>query len=150
MFNFKDSFSKIFKKWRLYLLISFLLSAVYFLLFIAIKEKQQIVFIITASFICSLLSWSMVFGLFGFFYTKLNKESKIFSTISFSSYWVYIMHLPLTFFISLLLYNSSIPHYFKFIINVVITYLILMILYKLVVEKTIIGKFLNGKKKNIK
>jgi hypothetical protein len=91
----------------------------------------------------------MVFGLLGFFYKKLNTESKILAMISFSSYWIYVMHLAFVLFFSIFLLDYSIPGYLKFFLNMGTTWLILMILYKLLVEKTFIGRFLNGNKNKI-
>jgi glucan biosynthesis protein C len=149
IYKYKNSLSGIFVKWKLYLLLSSLSSILYFLLYITVYEKQHIIFNIIASFICSLLSWLMVFGLLGFFYKKLNTESKILAMISFSSYWIYVMHLAFVLFFSIFLLDYSIPGYLKFFLNMGTTWLILMILYKLLVEKTFIGRFLNGNKNKI-
>lgn len=77
-----------------------------------------------------------------------SKQSKRLKYVSESAYWIYIIHLPLTFFIPSLFHQSEINIFLKFIISSLIVTLICFFTYHFFVRKTFIGEFLNGKKYN--
>ena len=75
-----------------------------------------------------------------------SKPSKRLKYVSDSAYWIYIIHLPLTFFIPAFFHQSEINMFLKFIISSLIVTVICFCTYHDFVRKTFIGKFLNGKK----
>ena len=75
-----------------------------------------------------------------------SKPSKRLKYVSDSAYWIYIIHLPLTFFIPAFFHQSEINMFLKFIISSFIVTVICFLTYHYFVRKTFIGKFLNGKK----
>lgn len=94
----------------------------------------------------SLIVWLFIFGITGLFIRYSSKHSKIMRYISDSSYWVYLIHLPLTAIIPAFIWELPIPALGKFIIVLVLTTLICFVTYHYLVRSTFIGKFLNGKK----
>ena len=66
--------------------------------------------------------------------------------ISDASYWVYIIHLPLTHFIPGLLHGVELNVFIKFIISSILVTIICFASYHYFVMKTFIGKFLNGRR----
>lgn len=147
LFSFKENLSDIFSHWKIHLLLASIIVFLYFFTFLYAHNKPSVFSIGLASFLCTLLSWLMIFGLFGLFLDKLNQASKTFSFISKSSYWIYITHLPLTIFLCGFFANYALPHFVKCSLIIAITYISLISSYKLCVEHTFIGQFLNGKKK---
>ena len=75
-----------------------------------------------------------------------SQPSKRLRYISDSSYWVYIIHLPLVFFIPAFFHKSEMNLLIKFIINSAIVTAACYLSYHFLVRKTFIGKFLNGRK----
>ena len=75
-----------------------------------------------------------------------NHESKAMRYISDSSYWVYIIHLPLTHFIPGFFHGVNINVFLKFAISSMLITIICFLSYHFFVRSTFIGKFLNGKK----
>ena len=96
--------------------------------------------------ISALMIWSFVFGITGLFIRYGSQHSAKMRYISDASYWVYLIHLPLTGIIPSLIVGLRIPGSFKFIIVLVITSFICFVSYHYMVRSTFIGKFLNGRK----
>jgi glucan biosynthesis protein C len=94
----------------------------------------------------SVIVWLFVFGITGLFIRYNSKHSKRMRYISDSSYWVYLIHLPLTAIIPAFIWELPLPALVKFIIVLSLTTIICFVTYHYFVRKTFIGKFLNGKK----
>ena len=99
----------------------------------------------------SLIVWLFIFGITGLFIRYSSKYSKRMRYISDSSYWIYLVHLPLTAIIPAFIWKLPLPALAKFLIVFFSTTLICFTTYHYFVRNTFIGKFLNGKKsKNMK
>ncbi|WP_299626644.1 acyltransferase family protein [uncultured Tenacibaculum sp.] len=85
-------------------------------------------------------------GIIGLFVRYASNHSTRMRYISDSSYWVYLIHLPLTAIIPAFIWNLPLPAFAKFLIVVIITSVICFITYHYFVRNTVIGKFLNGRK----
>jgi len=96
----------------------------------------------------SVAAWGFCFGFIGVFIRSLNKENALLKYICNSSYWIYLLHLPLTLYLPGLLVNYSLSIGLKFSIVVAITLFICLITYHFFVRKSFIGMFLNGRKFN--
>jgi glucans biosynthesis protein C len=75
----------------------------------------------------------------------LAKESRVFRLIADSSYWVYIIHLPLLFWIQFLLLDVEWNLWAKFLVASLSTLLIGLASYLVCVRWTPIGWLLNGR-----
>ena len=78
--------------------------------------------------------------------SKFGNYSPALRYISDSSYWIYLIHLPLVAFITFFLFRFPIFVEFKFIIAILSTTVIGLISYKFLVRSSIVGILLNGKK----
>ncbi len=78
----------------------------------------------------------------------LDRKNAILRVLSQSSYWVYIVHLPVLFWIQFLLLDVELNLWLKFSISSFGTLAIGIISYYLLVKWTPIGWLLNGRKKN--
>ena len=90
--------------------------------------------------------WLFVFGFVGLFMRYGNKYSSIMRYISDSSYWVYLVHLPLVVIIPAFIYHWNVPSGIKVLIVLTGSTTISMVSYHFLVRATFIGQFLNGKK----
>jgi len=76
----------------------------------------------------------------------LNRKNTFFRYIADSSYWVYIIHLPVLFYLQLHLLDLELGAWTEFLLSSMGTLIIGMLTYSLIVRKTPIGTLLNGKK----
>ena len=66
--------------------------------------------------------------------------------ISDSSYWLYIAHLPLIFFVQAYVRNWQMPALAKFVLVTVFVTGFLLVIYETMVRYTWVGALLNGRK----
>lgn len=97
-----------------------------------------------------LYAWLMTFGLLGLFESVLTKERYWVRYLSDSSYWLYLVHLPLIIAGQALLLSVDLPAVTKFALLASIGTVILLATYALFVRHTPIGTLLNGKRARIR
>lgn len=85
-------------------------------------------------------------GLIGLFQRIFTTQSDKIRWIADSSYWVYIMHLPVVLLVAYSLFELNWPAELKFIIVCVITAGLGFLTYWIFIRYTIIGTMLNGKR----
>ena len=91
----------------------------------------------------SIMVWLFVFGITGLFIRYASIHSSIMRYISDASYWVYLIHLPLTAIIPGLISDWIIPASLKFLFVLIITSVLCFVSYHYLVRGTFIGQFLN-------
>jgi glucan biosynthesis protein C len=87
-----------------------------------------------------------MFGITGLFIRYGSKHSVRMRYISDASYWVYLIHLPITAILPAFIWKLQLPAVAKFLIVLSTTALICFSSYHYLVRSTFIGKFLNGRK----
>jgi peptidoglycan/LPS O-acetylase OafA/YrhL len=75
----------------------------------------------------------------------IKKESKVVNYLSDSSYWIYLIHVPIVILGQRLLYNVSMAPELKWVIVVCLSYMILFPSYHMI-RFTFIGTYLHGKR----
>ena len=112
-----------------------------------IEENLEIIFVNKLFlFLMNFLVPTYTMLVLSFFVRFCSKPSKKLKYISDSAYWIYIIHLPLSFFIPAFFHQSNIHYFIQFFISSVIVTMICFFSYHYFVRKTFLGKFLNGKK----
>ncbi len=94
--------------------------------------------------------WLFIFGITGLFIRYGSDHSIKMRYISDASYWVYLIHLPITAIIPAFIYEWQLHAVIKFLIVLIVTTFICFATYHYFVRNTFIGKFLNGKKYPVK
>jgi hypothetical protein len=137
----RDTFeTKVGKLWPL----SFILAVPPLLAGLFLVKSQDNGFLLAA---CSVAyAWLMIFGFIGFFRYFFASENSRIRYISDSSYWLYIMHLPVIMFLQAMVSTWDMPSFPKFLIACAATTLPLLLIYELGVRYTFIGTLLNGKR----
>lgn len=79
----------------------------------------------------------------------LNRQSKVFRYIADSSYWVYIIHVPVLFFVQYQMINTPWDLWIEFLISSFATLLIGIVTYAIFIRPTPIGTLLNGQRKKV-
>ena len=105
-------------------------------------NSNSVILILFSSVIVCLF----LFGITGLFIRYGSNHSAKMRYISDSSYWVYLIHLPLTAIIPAFIWDLPFPAFLKFLIVLSLTTIICFVSYHYFVRNTFIGKFLNGRK----
>jgi len=90
--------------------------------------------------------WSWTFAVIGVAMKYLSGESKVRRYLADSSYWMYIMHLPIVFALQGLMMQWPLHWTVKIALILVITFMALLVTYHYWVRSTFIGERLNGKR----
>jgi len=85
-------------------------------------------------------------GFMGLFLRYCGSGSPIWRYLSDSSYWVYLIHLPLTVAVPSLLLGWEAPVLIKYPASVCIVLVISWLSYDALIRPTMVGKFLNGRR----
>jgi len=94
----------------------------------------------------ALMMWSWIFGMIGLFLHHCAAEKPAWRYLADSSYWVYIIHLPIVVLSQMLCAAWPIHFIVKFIVLNVITFGVCYWTYHYGVRSTWIGVMLNGRK----
>lgn len=93
----------------------------------------------------SLMTWLLIFGCIGFSQHHFDRESRFWRYFSDSSYWFYLVHLPIQFQILLWIGDKPWNPFVKFTVYVVGTIAVLLPSYHFLVRPSWIGWLLNGR-----
>ena len=104
--------------------------------------------LIRAGFVLSyaIMMWSLVSLSIGLFKRLFDKPSKIVRYIADSSYWLYLIHLPIVVWLQIAFAELSLHWSLKLSAISILTIGISLALYDLFVRSTLIGKTLNGRR----
>ena len=97
-----------------------------------------------------LYAWLMTFGLMGFFRSCCSAESRVMRYVSDSSYWLYLVHIPLMMVLQYVVRAWQMSAVIKYALVCVVACTLLLISYTLFVRYTPIGTLLNGKRYRIR
>ena len=133
--------------WKYYLIGGLTVTIIFFILNTQVsnfakEDVRWIPWVILKISSAVLLSFSFI-GLAEDKFSNLNPMVRF---ISDSSYWVYLIHLPLVAFITFFMFKITIIAELKFLVAIILTTAICLVTYKYLVKSTIIGILLNGKK----
>lgn len=99
---------------------------------------------LVGNFLQATFAWLMTVGSIGLCRQHLSCESKTLRYISDSSYWLYLIHLPLVILAQWLVRDLQIPSLVKFAGITIVISAFLLLTYEYAVRYTVIGRLLNG------
>ena len=105
-----------------------------------IPESDKLIF----SLLYSMASWCWVLALIGVGMKYFDKESDTRRYLADASYWIYIVHLPLIFFLQAVMMDWPIHWAIKFPALLIVATTILLWTYEHWVRYSFIGNILNG------
>lgn len=91
-------------------------------------------------------AWLWSFAFIGLFLRYLHRPHAVLGYLADSSYWVYLLHMPLTIGFGALLYGVPLPALAKIALNVAATTAVCLASYHLLVRFTAVSSLLNGKR----
>lgn len=89
--------------------------------------------------------WFWVFGLIGTAMRFLSASSAFWRYLADASYWMYLAHLPVVFFLQVIVAQWSLHWSIKFPLILLVTTTLLLLSYQTLVRPTRLGRWLNGK-----
>ena len=95
---------------------------------------------------CAILAWHLTFLSLIFAYRLMNWKNAALRYITDSSYWVYIIHIPLVFYFQAYFHTQDLPIIVEFLAISTATLAIGFASYSLLVRRSPIGWLLNGRK----
>ena len=97
-------------------------------------------------FLNSYITVLLAIGLMGLAYRIQQTINPVIQYLSYSSYWIYLIHVPIVILLSGFVLDFPLNVFIKFLIVLVFTFILSTLTYHFMVRGTFIGKFLNGKK----
>ena len=91
-------------------------------------------------------TWTLIYFLMGVFLRYFDTDSPWVLYLSQSSYWVYLVHMPIVSIAAWWLLPYDLHAYVKFSLVVVFTVLLCFVSYHYMVQRTWISVFLNGRR----
>jgi glucan biosynthesis protein C len=88
---------------------------------------------------------SGTYGVLGLFLRFATKQNRIFKFVSDASYWIYLVHLPLVFFLLIFLSTLGFGALPVIVLTTISTIGIGLLTYKLLVRHTPVSLLLNGR-----
>lgn len=98
--------------------------------------------------IIALAGWSSCYALLGLSVRYLRQPRPWVRYLADASYWMYLMHLVLLTLFEVLLAQLPWPILVKATVNFGVTSLLLLVTYHVLVRKTVLGGWLNGRKRS--
>ena len=89
--------------------------------------------------------WLLIYGFTGIFMRYGSGHSAIMRYVSDSSYWVYLLHLPLTALLPAFMVDLPVSGFIKFLMVASLTSMICFVTYHYLIRSSFVGKFLNGR-----
>lgn len=94
-------------------------------------------------------SWLWSFALIGLFLRHVGRPRAWLAYLADSSYWVYLVHLPMTIGFGALLYGLPLPVGAKMAVNVLATTALCLASYHFCVRRTAVGRLLGGRRHSL-
>ncbi|MBN2328887.1 MAG: acyltransferase family protein [Candidatus Omnitrophica bacterium] len=139
-----DLLSAFLRRWPIHLTAALILLAPLFVMFDRGLSTDALYILYFSLY--ALDMWLWVFGFIGLFLQFCGGESRRRRYIADSSYWLYILHLPLVTWLQVQFAHLEWNWVIKFALINVITFPILFLSYHYFVRSTFIGQVLNGRK----
>jgi hypothetical protein len=92
--------------------------------------------------------WTWTFAFIGFALRFMANHSPVRRYIADSSYWLYLVHVPLVMALQILVSQLAWPWFVKFPLVLAILFPVLFLSYRLFVRYTFIGAILNGRRES--
>ncbi len=136
----RESMTRIARWWPLYFAVAVISSAIGFV----VSDPSSGAALPVAAGVLALAGWSWVYGLLGVCVRFLHSERAWIRYLADSSYWMYLLHLPLLVGFEIALVPLAWPIAVKLALTWLVVSAILLGSYQLLVRPTWVGKWLNG------
>ena len=90
--------------------------------------------------------WLWSFALIGFALERMASRHRTLAYLADSSYWVYLLHMPLTILFGAVLYSMPLPAVLKLLLNIAATTAVCLVTYQMFVRRSWVSVLLNGRR----
>ena len=137
------------RRWKVHLLLAVIVTAPVLCvtpddLADARSWSMQTKIVATSSY--ALMMWAWILGCVGVVIRYFDRPRRSWHYIADSSYWLYIVHLPLVVWLQVAFANLALPWVIKMSLILAITAPLLLVSYHYLVRSSFIGVTLNGRK----
>ncbi len=102
--------------------------------------------VLVSSMVSAVCVWALIFGISGLFLRYLDRPSRRIRYLTDAAYWLYLIHLPLMFWVPGLLAPFAWPALLKIVVVLLTVTPIILATYHYLVRATAIGAMLNGRR----
>jgi glucan biosynthesis protein C len=113
---------------------------------VALDDDTLSILFVVNQIVQVLSIWLLVFGLTGVCERMFRKENRTVRYLVDASYWIYLMHLPLTIFIPACFRYWDIDGTVKMFVMMILVTIPLLITYHFLVRGTVLGVVLSGRR----
>ena len=113
---------------------------------VALDDDTLSILFVVNQIVQVLSIWLLVFGLTGVCERMFRKENRTVRYLVDASYWIYLMHLPLTIFIPACFRYWNIDGTIKMFVMMILVTIPLLITYHFLVRGTVLGVVLSGRR----
>jgi glucans biosynthesis protein C len=115
-----------------------------------VTGTQMVLGVVASAWCLALAMWSFVFGFIGIFFRVLERPVPWIRYLSDSSYWLYLVHMPVLLLFQIAAAETSLPPALKALAVFSASLATLLGSYHVLVRPTWVGKILNGRKCSIR
>jgi peptidoglycan/LPS O-acetylase OafA/YrhL len=134
-----DGFAR--RAW-LYMIVGVLLSGGYLAYIVGVSPG----YMLFGKAIAALAMWALIYGFLGLFVRYYDHPRPMGRYLSDASYWLYLVHLPITIWMPGLMNGWDVSALLKSGLTLVVTTIISLLTYHYLVRSTAIGVLLSGKR----
>lgn len=142
-----DYFSRV--TWAKFIICAGSITATSMIYDLAAKTTHPHYHLLKAFFVVcyALMMWLLVASTIGFFKRFFDRPNKMIRYLAESSYWLYLIHLPIVIFFQIAF--AELPWHWSIKLTSIslLTVVISIVIYDLLIRSTVIGQILNGKRK---
>lgn len=136
------------RRWGVYAVVGFVFISISGVLVRAQHENPGSIahFEFYSGLVYNLCTWFWSIAMIGLFVRHVHRVNPWLRYLTQSSYWVYVIHLPLTIAFGALLYGTDLSILSRIVLNIVATSVLALLSYHLLVRSTALGELLTGKR----
>lgn len=142
----RDALSLYARRWKQHAAAGCLATAAYLFVLIMHPDADGGPWLLTGMALSVLSMWPLVLAIIGVFVAHMQTPRPLVRYFADGAFWIYIVHLPVTIWITGTLAQSAMPAVAKFGIVLVLTAVITTLTYNYLVRSTWIGVLLNGRR----
>jgi glucans biosynthesis protein C len=146
LYRRRDLIESFGRQWRWHLLAGVVFSGVYLATLLQPPFEDTVSSHIAGVATASVAIWLLIFGITGLFVHHCTRPSPLMRYLADASYWMYLIHLPLTIWIPGLLAGVALPALVKFCTVLSVTVCVTLLTYYAFVRSTAVGALLNGRR----
>lgn len=143
LYHQQDLLLSLKERWKVYASIA---GVLWLIKLVLISLEWHITHLMVVIYLNCLIVPIVTLAVMGIFLKWCANPSPRLRYLSDASYWVYLLHLPICYFLPGVWFRLGVPIGIGFVLTMAITAFVTILSYHFLVRSTFVGMFLNGKK----